>query len=302
MTSATNTPNNLYALSNQLADAVSNIAPSLVLVDARSRQAASGIVYAENVVLTADHVIEREEDIKIQTHDGRTLPAHFLGRDPATDIAVLQVPGLNLPSAAIAAEARVGQLALAVGRPGSDGPQASLGIVSAIGGPFRMGRGAVLERYFRTDATPYPGFSGGPLVDAAGAVLGMITTGLARGMTLAIPAAVALRVAETLSKQGKIKRGYLGISSQPVHVPDTQRAGRAEENGLLIMQVEPGAPAQHAGLLVGDILVALDSHTVQDPDELQALLTGDRVGKTVAVTVLRAGALLNLNISIGERT
>src|SRR5918912_227787 len=214
----------LGTLSNSMADAVERVGPSLVLVNGRQRQPASGVVYAEDMVLTADHVLEREEDLTIQTHDGRTLAAQFVGRDPSSDLAVLKVPGLNAGPATAASEpARVGQFVLAVGRPTESGPMASVGIVSAIGGPLRTGRGGMLEKYIRTDATPYPGFSGGPLVDTTGAVLGITTTGLAGGVALAVPATTAWRIADTISKHGRVKRGYLGISSQPVYIPEAQR-------------------------------------------------------------------------------
>src|SRR5438270_9719780 len=194
---ATSETNLLKTLSNQMADAVERVEPALVLVNGRPRQAASGIVYAENLVLTADHVLEREEDLTILTHDKRTLAAQFVGRDLATDLAVLRVADLGLESAKAASEpARVGQLVLAVGRSSSEGPMASIGIVSAIGGPLRSGRGVTLERYIRTDATPYPGFSGGPLIDTQGAVLGITTTGLVNGVALAIPANLAWSIAE----------------------------------------------------------------------------------------------------------
>src|SRR5579859_623160 len=209
-------PGILAALSNQLADAVEQIAPALVRVNGRQRHAASGIVYAPQLILTADHVLEREEELSIETHDGRTLPAQFVGRDPATDLAVLQVADQSLTPAAMAGSARVGQFVLAVGRPASDGPMASFGIVSAVGGPLRSGRGAMLEQYIRTDAIPYPGFSGGPLIDTGGAVLGILTTGLLNGVALAVPAAISWRIASTLASHGSIARGYLGISCQPV--------------------------------------------------------------------------------------
>src|SRR5205807_4780414 len=218
-----------------MADAVERVSTSLVLVNGRPRQPASGLVYAQDLVLTADHVLEREEDLTIQTHDARTLPAQFVGRDPATDLAVLRVADLKLDAAASATEAaRVGQLVLAVGRSSSEGPMASAGIVSAIGGPLRTGRGATLERYIRTDATPYPGFSGGPLIDTQGTVLGITTTGLVSGVALAIPTTIALNIAEILAQQGYVKRGYLGISSQQVQIAASQRAGRTQERGLLI--------------------------------------------------------------------
>ena len=299
--SATST-NTLRSLSNQMADAVEHITPALVLVNGRQRQPASGVIYAADLILTADHVLEREEDITIQTHDQRTLPAQFVGRDLASDLAVLRVKDLNgNPAQFASAEARVGQLILTVGRSNTEGPMASVGIVSAVGGPLRTGRGATLERYIRTDATPYPGFSGGPLIDLDGSVLGILTTGLVNGVALAIPAGIARGIADTLATQGYIKRGYLGISSQLVHVPAGQRAGREQEHGLLIVKVEENSPAQRGGVMIGDILVSLDGHPVNDSEDLQIVLVGDRVGKTIPVEVIRGNAIQALQITVGQR-
>ena len=303
MEQTTTETNLLSTFSNQMADAVERVAPSLVLVNGRQGRPASGIVYAPDLVLTADHALEREEDLTIQTHDNRTLPAQFVGRDLATDLAVLRVADLNLNAAVAASEpARVGQLVLALGRSASEGPMASFGIVSAVGGPLRMARGATLDRYIRTDAIPYPGFSGGPLIDTQGAVLGVTTTGLVSSATLAIPTAIAWSIAETLAQQGFIKRGYLGISSQLVQLPEAQRAGKAQEYGLLIVQVDESSPAQKGGLILGDILIALDSHPLKDAEDLRALLTGDRVGKTIPLEVIRGGALQTLQVTIGQRS
>lgn len=292
----------LSDLSSQMADAVETVGASLVLVDGRARQPASGIVWAENSVLTADHVLEREEDLSVLTGDGRKLAAQFVGRDPSSDLAVLKVPDLGAQVARQGESARVGQLILAVGRPSDSGPMASLGVVSAVGGPLRTGRGGMLEKFIRTDAVPYPGFSGGPLIDATGAVVGITTTGLVGGVALAVPAEIAWRVAEQLSKSGTIKRGYLGISSQPVRLPDTQRAGRNQDAGLLIVRVDQDTPAGKAGLLLGDVLVALDGQPVKDIDDLQTLLTGDRVGRAVPVEVIRGGTLQTVQVTVGERS
>ena len=292
----------LASLSSQMADAVERVGPALVLVNGRQRLPGSGLVYASDMVLTADHVLEREEDLTVVTHDQRTLSARLVGRDSATDLAALQVAGLGLAPASPAAEpARVGQLVLAVGRPSNEGPMASLGIVSAVGGPLRTGRGAMLERYVRTDATPYPGFSGGPLVDTQGGVLGVLTTGLVPGVALSVPAAIAWRIADTLARHGQVRRGYLGISTQPVPLPVGQRGGRAQERGLLIVRVQEGSPAERAGLLLGDVVVALDGQPVTDPDRLQTLLTGDRVGTQSQVEVIRGGELKTLPVTIGQR-
>ncbi len=302
-TTATSETNLLKTLSNQMADAVERVEPALVLVNGRPRQPASGIVYAENLVLTADHVLEREEDLTIQTHDKRTLAAQFVGRDLATDLAVLRVADLGLAKAQMASEAaRVGQLVMAVGRSPSEGPMASVGIVSAVGGPLRTGRGATLERYIRTDATPYPGFSGGPLIDSQGAILGITTTGLVSGVALAIPTSIATSIAEILAQQGYIKRGYLGISSQQVQLPPTQRAGRTQEQGLLIVKVDDDSPAQKGGILLGDILVVLDGQAVDDAEELRVLLSSNRVDKTIPVEVIRGGKLETLQVTVGQRS
>jgi S1-C subfamily serine protease len=293
--------NLLAALSNQMADAVERVGRSTVTVYGRERQSATGIVYAKDLVLTADHVLERDDNLSIETPQGQKLVAQLAGRDPSTDLAVLRVVGLG-DAAAAGGAARVGQWVLAVGRPtgGADGIMASSGVVSAVGGPMR-GHGVNVERYIRTDATPYPGFSGGPLIDANGAVLGVLTTGLARGVALAVPIDLALRVAEALAKQGGLKRGYLGVVSQQVKLPPNQRGGQTQEHGLLVMRVEDNSPAEKGGLLMGDILISVDGNAVNSADDLLVLLTGDRVGKAVNVGVIRGGAHHVVSVVVGQR-
>lgn len=293
----------LAALSDGMADAVEKIGKSVVQVNGRRRRPASGVAYAQNVVLTASHAVEREEDLTVGASDGSTLTAQFVGRDHSTDLAVLRVEGLVVEAASPAdGVARIGQLVLAVGSPGrGEGPRASLGVVSSVGGPMRTWRGARLERYIQTDATPYPGFSGGPLIDARGDVLGIMTTGLARGATLAIPSELAWRVARTLEERGSVKRGYLGILSQPVRLPDGQRLGLTQRGGLLVVGVEEGSPAGQGGLIIGDILATLDGQSVEDTEDLLVLLTGERVGREVPVGVIRGGELRTLQVSVGER-
>jgi S1-C subfamily serine protease len=301
MTQATDGPHVLSTLSDQFADAVERAGRSVVQVNGRPRRPSSGVVYAPTLVLAAEHAIEREEDLSVETTSGPARAAQLVGRDLASDLAVLRVPGLDAePAFRAPAPARVGQFVLAVGRPADRELMASVGIVSAVGGPVRT-RGGLLEQYVRTDATPYPGFSGGALIDARGAVLGILTTGLAGGATLAIPGTLAWSVAEVLGRQGHVPRGWLGIGSQPVRIPPGQRAGRGHERGLLIVEVVPESPAQRGGLLLGDILVALDGQAVEDGDALQALLGGDRVGRTMVVQALRGGAPVTLEMTVGQR-
>jgi S1-C subfamily serine protease len=293
----------LAALSDGMADAVENVAASVVRVNGRRRRSGSGVVFAQNKVLTASHVLEREEDLSVESADGRTLTARFAGRDHSTDLAVLDVEGLDVePATRAEGEARVGQISLAVGSHSrGEGPRATLGVVSAVGGPVRTRRGPRLERYIQTDATPYPGFSGGPLIDVRGNVLGILVSGWGRGAAFAIPADLALRSAGTLSERGSVKRGYLGILSQPVRLPNGQSLGLTQRGGLLVVGVEDGSPAGRGGLIVGDILATLDGQPVEDTDDLLLLLAGDRVGSSVPVRLVRGGELAEIEITIGER-
>jgi serine protease DegQ len=291
----------LGAFSDGMADAVESIARSLVRVNGRRRRSGSGVVFAQDTVLTASHVLEREEDLSVETSDGRTLPARFAGRDHSTDLAVLSVDGLNVePAEPAEGNARVGQISLAVGSHG-EGPRATLGVVSAVGGPVRTRRGPRLERFIQTDATPYPGFSGGPLIDARGKVLGILVSGWGRGAAFAIPADIAWRTAGTLHERGSVKRGYLGILSQPVRLPDGERLGLTQRGGLLVVGVEDGSPAARGGLMVGDIIVMLDGQPVEDTDDLLVLLAGERVGRPVPVKLVRGGELTEIEITVGER-
>ena len=296
--------NPLVALSNAMAEAVERASAFTVLVDARRRMPASGIAYAANLVLTADHIVEHEDEIRVLLPDGSQVSANLAGRDSGNDLALLQLKKSGLvPAETTPQPARVGQLALAVGRPSSEGVQASLGVISAIGGPVRTGQGGLLEQYLRTDTVPYPGFSGGPLIDSSGRVLGVNTSGLAQGAALTIPAALAWKIAESLAKHGSVRRGYLGIRSQPVELaaPQRQALSREQSVGLLLVGVENDSPATKGGLLVGDILVGLDGEPITDPDQLLARLVGEIVGKPTPVEILRGGQRQIIPVTIGER-
>ena len=296
--------NVLVELSDALADAAEKAGKATVLVNARRRMPASGIIYASDLVLTADHVVEREEGIKVILSDGAELSARIAGRDAGTDLAVLKLERAGGAVAeATKSPARLGQIALALGRPSPDGIEASLGTVSAIGGPIRTGRGGMLERYLRTDSISYPGFSGGPLVAADGTILGLNTSGLANGAAVTVPADIAWRIADTLVQHGRIRRGYLGIRSQAVDLPDTSQKAlkREQAAGLLIMGIEKDSPAAKGGLIVGDILVGVAGEPILHHDELFARLNGEVVGKSTPIDILRGGQPQTLNVLIGEK-
>ena len=295
----------LSTVSNQLADAVKAAGAWTVRVQARRGPPASGIALAADLVLTADHVVDpaREDSIRIGLPDGYEVGGSVVGRDPATDLAILRIASGSLtPAKAAAGEPRTGALALVVGRPGAE-PNASLGLITGLAGPARTRRGGMLERFIQVDAVLYPGFSGGPLVDADGAVLGMITSGLGfGGPAVAIPWALASQLAETIGKHGKVPRGYLGVGSQPVTLsPQAKELTGGQERGLLVVQVAEGGPAASAGFLQGDILVRLDSTAVTNADDLQGLLGPNRVGSSVSASVVRGGELRELSLTVGTR-
>jgi len=295
--------NTLKEFSNDLSAAVEKGGASTILVDARKRYPASGIAYAEDLILTADHVVTREEDIKVILPDGKSLNANLAGRDPGSDLALLRIAEKALSPAKTSEGVKVGQLVLALGRPSSAGMQASWGIVTAISGPARTFRGGLLDEYVQTETTPYPGFSGGPLVNTDGEVLGLNTSGLTRGSALTIPVKGAWRIADALAKHGSVKRGYLGVRTQPVEIPESARQAlkREQGHGLLVTWLEESGPAAKGSLFVGDILVAISGQPVGDPDDLFSALNSDTVGKSVAVEVLRGGRPETVSVTVGER-
>ena len=294
---------NLTDFSNSLASAVEKGGAATVLVDARKRYPASGIAFAADLVLTAGHVVTRDE-IRVLTPDGKTLTATVAGRDPGADLALLRLNESALKPASLAkADAKVGQLVLALGRPTPAGMQASWGIVTAIGGPVRTARGGLIDEFLKTETTSYPGFSGGPLVDTEGDVLGLNTSGHTPGSALTLPAKFVWRIADSLAKHGSVKRGYLGVRTQVVEIAEAARKSlkRDQSTGLLVAWLESDGPAEKGGAFVGDILVAVAGQPVSDPDDLFVVLNSDTVGKAIAVEILRGGQPQTLNITVGER-
>lgn len=292
-------------LSQSMADAAEKAGKYTALVDARRRIPASGIAIAKDTILTAGHVVEREEDIKILIGDGSETSARLVGRDPGTDLAVLKLDSASASPAEVAkTPARVGQLVLAIGRPSANGIESSFGIINRIGGPVRTGRGGMLDSYIKTDVVSYPGFSGGPLINGEGETLGINTSGFGMGgEALTIPTDVAWKIADTLVKHGKIKRGYIGIRSQTVNIPAESRGqlSSGQETGLLIVGIEKDSPAEKGGLIIGDILVGVAGTAVEHHDELFSRLSGDVVGKSTPMDVLRGGKLQTINVVVGER-
>lgn len=294
----------LAALSDDLAAAVERAGRSVVAIHARRRIPSSGVAWRSGVIVTASHTVTRDEDITLTLPDGGTAPATLAGRDETTGIAVLRTDAMGITPAehASAGALRVGNLVLALGRPGT-AITASLGVVSAVGGEWRTWQGGRIDQFVRLDIAVYDGFSGGPLVEAGGHVLGINSSGLARGMPLTIPATTVDRVADQVLAGGRLGRGYLGLASQPVRLPEGLRQSLhlAGDFGLVVVNVEPGGPAEQGGVLLGDILVTLDGAPVSDPRDVLAALTPERVGQAIPVRVLRGGQPTELAITVGQR-
>lgn len=302
--SSSSDPSNLLALSHSLADAVEKAGRAVVAVNARHRIPSSGVHWRSGIIVTADHTVRRDEEITVTLPDNRKIPAKLVGRDSSTDLAVLKLQDVDLPTAEIGdtESLKVGHMVLAVARPGESGLSASWGVVSAKGGAWRNWCGGQIDSFLRLDLSLYPGFSGGALVDASGSVVGINTSG-PRNMVLSIPVATVNRVIDTLLEKGRIARGYLGLGMQPVLLPDTLKSALnlSSTGGAIVVNVEPNGPGDRAGVLIGDVLLSFDDQLVSDTADVQRVLTPESVGKTVRVRLIRGGALVEVAIAVGER-
>ena len=289
----------LKDLSDDIASLVEKASKSVVRVDARRGRAGTGIVWDSGLVLTANHVVEQEDDIQVVADD-KSTKATLVGRDPATDLALLKVDGLSAPAMprAKVEDLRPGQIVLAIGRPGS--LKATFGTISSVSSSWRGWRGSEIEHLIQTNAPLYPGFSGGPLVDVDGRAVGMNSWVFGRGDGRAVAMDVAERVVASLKADGRIRRPYLGIGTQEVPLPEAVKAKAKQDTGLLIVAVEPQSPADKAGLMQGDTLIALNGTTTSSLEDLYSGLRKTKVGGTQTVRVVRAGELKELQVTVGE--
>lgn len=300
-------PSTLVDLSNNLPEIIAQAGRAVVTVYARSRLSTSGIYWCSGLAVTANHAVERDDQLYLTLPEGRTVEATLVGRDPTTDVAVLRLedsePDLPEVQHADPEHVIVGHLVLALGRSGETGLGASFGMISAVGESWRTRRGGQIDRLIRPDLRLYRGFVGGPLIDVQGRVIGMNTPVLSRRSDLTIPASTIDRVVDLLVKGGTISRGYLGVGMQPVQLPSElcQSLGIEQESGVMIMSVDAEGPALRAGVLLGDILIRFGEEPVRETYDLLELLNRDRIGKAVAAQVVRAGQLTELQITVAER-
>ena len=294
----------LASLSDDLAEAVRHVGRSVVAVHGRRRLPASGLAWRADLVVTASHVLERDADLSISTPDKQQLAARLVGRDPGSDLAVLSVAGASLqPAERLLAPLAPGNLVLAVGRPGTPEPIASFGAISSSGGAWRTAQGGLLDGYLRADVALLPGLSGGAVADVRGRVAGMLSAHLAGGDPVAIPSATLAPLVERLLTGGTLKRAYLGVSTQPVELQEglRTRLGLEQQIGLMLLALEPGAPADKAGLLLGDILLSIADRPTEDGEALQMSLGPHAIDTPTAVRLVRGGELRTIVVTPAAR-
>lgn len=295
----------LVELSNALASATEQAAATVVAVHSEARGSASGVVWRPGVIVTSEHALRRDEDIRVTLVDGRVAQATLVGRDPSTDLAVLKCAEATNAVAATGdpTTLKPGSLILAVGRTRASGPVAAFGAVSLVAQERKTWTAVSLSPYVRLDVSIQPTAVGGAVVDAAGKIFGVITPRFGRFGSTLTPAATVNSVVDTLLEKGRIPRGYLGVGLQPVRLPEALRQllNREERTAVIVLEIEPNSPANRAGLMIGDIIVSLGSKAVSRLEDIHSKLHGSAIGKPFAIGFVRGGALQEAEITVAER-
>ena len=302
MSTAGSSLNALETLSSALADAAARVSASIVQIHGRPHRPASGIVVGAERVLTTSHSVESEEGVRVRTNAATFLDATVVGHHEGLDLALLKVPGLKEPPLVFeTGEARMGELGLLAGRSWRGDSRVRLITICGSGGPLQTRDGTRIERLLVLSAGPYPGFSGSAVISPRGTLLGLATAGLVRGTAVALPAPLVSRAIDELEQHGRARRGFLGVTSQPVRTSGRQKAASARERGLAIVGISEDSPADRSGLLVGDIMVEAAGVPLDAPEDLLALLTPDRVDQSLPVTVVRGATVENVTVIVGQR-
>jgi serine protease DegQ len=297
----------LVELSNDLAAATEQAAAHVVAVHSEPRGSASGVIWRPGVIVTSEHALRRDEDIRVTLADGRVAQATLVGRDPSTDLAVLKCAeatnAIARADAGDPATLKPGSLILAVGRTRASGPVAAFGAVSFVAPERKTWTGVSLTPYVRLDVSIQPTAVGGAVIDAAGKIFGVITPRFGRFGSTLTPAATVNNVVDTLLEKGRIPRGYLGVGLQPVRVPEAlrQTLKREERGAAIVLEIEPDSPANKAGLMIGDIIVSLGGNSVSRLEDIHSKLHGSAIGKPFAIGFVRGGALQQAEITVAER-
>jgi serine protease Do len=305
MPSAASSAASIASFSDQLADIVERTGASVVAVHARRTYPSSGLLWQPGVVLTAAHTIRRETDIAVALPDGSRTHATLAGVDSGTDVAVLRLESTHGTPAPLdeAASIRPGHYVVAVARDAEGTLTASSGIVGRTGGEWRTWRGGRMDRLIQLDGGLWPGFSGAPIVNAAGRIIGVGTSTFARGRAVVIPVSVLRRSGEQLLAHGRIAQVWLGAGMQAVEIPPRirERLGLEHTHGLIVVSVASPGPAEKAGVTLGDVLVVLDASPTPDIDSLRSALAEKSIGAPVELKLVRGGELLRLEVTLEAR-
>jgi S1-C subfamily serine protease len=293
------------SLSQDLARVVERVSTAVVAINARRHSSSSGVCWRDGVIVTAAHTLRRTEDISVILPSGEAVAAALAGADPSTDLAVLKIDSADIstPPFGDTSQLKVGHVVLAVGRGAQRGLNATSGIVGVLGGAWRTWQGGLIDQFIGLDLDLHPGAAGGPLADSNGDVLGINTLGLSRRIALTIPASTVDRVVGKILQKGHIGRGYLGLGMRQIELPeDLKRTLRPSvDSGLIVVNVEPDGPGGKAGVVFGDVIVALGGAAVSNLRDLLAFLEPESVGNTIPVSIIRGGKPVELNVTIGER-
>jgi S1-C subfamily serine protease len=292
------------AISNALAEATEKAGAFTVAVHTEARGSSSGVIWRPGLIVTAEHALRRDEEIQVTLASGKVVAAKLRGRDPSTDIALLKCEEASTAAPlGDSGSLRAGQLALVVGRTRASGPVAALGCVSLVANERRMWGGAAISPYVRLDVGLQRTAAGGAVVNANGQVVGFATPKFAPAGALPLPVATVNRVVDALLAKGRIARGYLGVGLQPVRLPENlcETLQRREKTAAIVLEVEADGPAHNAGVVIGDILIALNGKPVMRLEDVHAHLHGEQIGKTLAAEFLRGGMRREVSIVVGER-
>lgn len=295
----------VQALARDLADVVEQVSPAVVAVNARRHLSSSGVCWRNDVIVTAAHTISRTENISVILASGQTVIANFVGADRTTDLAVLKIDSAELspPLFGDTVHLKVGNIVLALGRGAQKGLNATLGIIGVLSGAWHTWRGGLIDQFIGLDLVLHQAATGGPLIDSRGQVLGINTSGLSRTTVLTVPVSTVNRVVAQLLEKGHMVRGYLGLGMHPIPLPQDLKSALnlSADSGLIIVSVEAEGPGSKAGILFGDVIVALQGKAVSSLRDLQSFLQPEFVGKEIPVSVIRGGNSVEVTIRVGER-
>ena len=290
----------LVQFSNALATRAEAASNAVVAIRLAHGRHLTGMVWRSDIVVASEQSLPRKDDFELVGAGGSVVTAKLIGRDPSTNIAVLRLAAPIASPSIVAGEAKTGAVALAIGADGTGGASARLGIVNLAGAEWHSSRGGLIDRRIVLDLRLAHREEGGPVLDAAGAWLGMSTFG-PRHRVIVIPTATIERVVPLLQRDGRIARGWLGVALQAVAVPDALREAAGQSSGLMVMSVVEGGPAAQAGILAGDIILSVDGTPAHRFRKMAKLFGADSIGRTADLRLIRSGQVITVQTTIAER-